>query len=130
MAGINGLTLGFRSGVNKRIHKHTVLVKDTTDTVSNLNWNDPKNPTIVQVEDREATNMIFAILPDLLFFLLVLGGVVWLHFRWSIDYQGQPSTCAQAGIAQVALRSFFPGRTGIRSMRLKISSALESLPSR
>ncbi|HLI35496.1 MAG TPA: hypothetical protein VKW70_10655 [Terriglobia bacterium] len=32
MAGINGLTVGFRSGVNQRIAKFTVLVKDTADT--------------------------------------------------------------------------------------------------
>ncbi len=52
--------------------------KENADTVSELGWNDPKNATVVKIENREAANVFFAILPDLLFFLLVLGGVVWL----------------------------------------------------
>ena len=35
MAGINGLTLGFRLGANVRVAKFSVLVKDTTDTTQN-----------------------------------------------------------------------------------------------
>lgn len=35
MAGINGLTLGFRIGANVRIPKFLALVKDTTDTTQN-----------------------------------------------------------------------------------------------
>ncbi len=52
--------------------------KETLDTVSQLGLNDPKNPTIVQVENREAVNLFFSALPDLLFFILVLSGIVWL----------------------------------------------------
>lgn len=52
--------------------------KEAQDTVSELGWNDPNNPTIVNIENREATNMLIAILPDILFFLLIIGGVVWL----------------------------------------------------
>jgi len=52
--------------------------KEMLDTVSQLGWNDPENPTVVQVENREAANMFFSVLPDLLFFLLVIGGVIWL----------------------------------------------------
>ncbi|MFA6039439.1 MAG: ATP-dependent zinc metalloprotease FtsH [Candidatus Peribacteraceae bacterium] len=52
--------------------------KENTDTVSQLGWNDPQNPTVVEVENRETANLFFAILPDLLFFLLVLSGVIWL----------------------------------------------------
>ncbi|MFH1444054.1 MAG: ATP-dependent zinc metalloprotease FtsH [Candidatus Peregrinibacteria bacterium] len=52
--------------------------KESTDSVSDLNWNDPKNPTIVEVENREATNILIAVLPDLLFFILIIGGVIWL----------------------------------------------------
>ncbi|MBI3331870.1 ATP-dependent zinc metalloprotease FtsH [Candidatus Peregrinibacteria bacterium] len=52
--------------------------KQTEDTVSELGWNDPRNETIVEVENREATNMLFALLPDILFFLLILSGVIWL----------------------------------------------------
>jgi len=52
--------------------------KEAGDTVSELGWNNPKNPTIVEIENREATNIFLAILPDLLFFLLIIGGVVWL----------------------------------------------------
>lgn len=52
--------------------------KETLDTVSALGWNDPKNPTIVEVENREAANLFLAILPDILFFLLIFVGVIWL----------------------------------------------------
>ncbi len=38
MAGINGLTLGFRAGDNKRVTKFTAMVKDTTDTTQNQNY--------------------------------------------------------------------------------------------
>jgi len=52
--------------------------KEAQDSVSELGWNDPENPTIVEIENREATNMLIAILPDLLFFLLIISGVIWL----------------------------------------------------
>jgi hypothetical protein len=38
MAGINGLTVAFRSGQNMRISKFLVLVKDTTDTTQNQQY--------------------------------------------------------------------------------------------
>jgi hypothetical protein len=38
MAGINGLTVAFRSGVNERIAKFSVLAKDTTDTAENQQY--------------------------------------------------------------------------------------------
>lgn len=38
MAGINGLTIAFRSGMNQRIAKYTVLTKDTTDTTQNQQY--------------------------------------------------------------------------------------------
>ncbi len=52
--------------------------KESRDTVSQLGWNDPNNRTVVEVENREAANMLMAILPDLLFLLLVVGGLIWL----------------------------------------------------
>ncbi len=52
--------------------------KEEGETVSQLGWNDPKNVTVVEVEDREATNMFYQILPDLIFFLLIITGVIWL----------------------------------------------------
>ncbi|TSC58665.1 MAG: cell division protease FtsH [Candidatus Peregrinibacteria bacterium Greene0416_19] len=52
--------------------------KETTDTLSQLGWNDPKNTTVVEVENREATNLFFAVLPDFLFFLFIIAGVIWL----------------------------------------------------
>ncbi|OGJ63689.1 hypothetical protein A3C37_02820 [Candidatus Peribacteria bacterium RIFCSPHIGHO2_02_FULL_53_20] len=52
--------------------------KEDGDSVAELGWNDPTNPTIVEIEDNETSNLFLAILPDLLFFLLVIGGVVWL----------------------------------------------------
>ncbi|TSC60731.1 MAG: cell division protease FtsH [Candidatus Peregrinibacteria bacterium Greene0416_62] len=52
--------------------------KEDGDSVAELGWNDPKNSTVVEVEDNETSNLFLAVLPDLLFFLLVIGGVVWL----------------------------------------------------
>ncbi len=52
--------------------------KEAGDTLSELNWNDPENPTVVQVENREAANLFWSALPDLLFFFLLLGGIFWL----------------------------------------------------
>jgi cell division protease FtsH len=52
--------------------------KEARDTVSLLGWNDPNNATIVEIEDREAANLLFAILPDLIFFLLIIAGIIWL----------------------------------------------------
>ncbi len=52
--------------------------KGGRDTVSTLGWNDPDNPTVVEVENTEAANMFMAILPDLLFFLLIIAGIIWL----------------------------------------------------
>lgn len=51
--------------------------KEATETISQLGWNDPENTTIVEVENREATNMFFAILPDLLLFMLIIGVGLW-----------------------------------------------------
>lgn len=38
MAGINGLSVGFRSEANVRIYKFSVLVKDTTDTTQSQQY--------------------------------------------------------------------------------------------
>ncbi|MDA0376530.1 MAG: ATP-dependent zinc metalloprotease FtsH [bacterium] len=52
--------------------------KESRDTVSQLGWNDPNNSTVVEVENREAQNMLVAVLPDLLFLLLVICGLIWV----------------------------------------------------
>ncbi len=52
--------------------------KEAGETVSDLAWNDPKNTTVVEIENREAANQFYQILPDLIFFLLIIVGVVWL----------------------------------------------------
>jgi cell division protease FtsH len=52
--------------------------KEPLDTVSQLGWNDPENPTVVTVQNTEAVNMFVAILPDLILLVLVVGGIVWL----------------------------------------------------
>ncbi len=48
------------------------------ESIADLGWNDPKNPTVVTIENRETKHLFYAILPDLLFFLLVIGGIFWL----------------------------------------------------
>ena len=52
--------------------------KEPLDTVSQLGWNDPDNKTVVTVQNTEAVNMFFAVLPDLILLVLVVGGIVWL----------------------------------------------------
>ncbi|KKW38612.1 MAG: ATP-dependent zinc metalloprotease FtsH [Candidatus Peribacteria bacterium GW2011_GWC2_54_8] len=52
--------------------------KEAGESVSQLGWNDPENPTVVEIENREAANLFLAILPDLLFFILIISGIVWL----------------------------------------------------
>jgi cell division protease FtsH len=52
--------------------------KEARDTVSQLGWNDPKNDTVVEVEDREAANLFLAMVPDLLLFLLIIAGLLWI----------------------------------------------------
>ncbi len=52
--------------------------KETLDTVSQLGWNDPKIATQVTVENREAANMLLTILPDIIFFIFIIAGIIWL----------------------------------------------------
>ena len=52
--------------------------KEPLDTVSQLGWNDATNKTVVTVQNTEAANMFFAVLPDLILLVLVVGGIVWL----------------------------------------------------
>ncbi|TSC78807.1 MAG: cell-division protein and general stress protein (class III heat-shock) [Candidatus Peregrinibacteria bacterium Gr01-1014_25] len=52
--------------------------KETLETVSNLGWNDAANPTVVEVENRETVNMLMSILPDIVLFALIIGGLLWL----------------------------------------------------
>ncbi|MDB4978952.1 MAG: ATP-dependent metalloprotease FtsH [Candidatus Peribacteria bacterium] len=54
--------------------------KEAGQTVSDLGLIDPKNPTIVQIENRETANLFYAILPDI-GFLLIVGLVVFWLFR-------------------------------------------------
>jgi cell division protease FtsH len=48
------------------------------ESIADLGWNDSDNDTVVSIENRESTHMFYAILPDLLFFLLIIGGIFWL----------------------------------------------------
>ena len=88
---ISEVTRGYQSGRFKQItiHDNKVYIetmtgaliqsyKESADTVSQLGWNDPSNDTIVQIENREAANMFMAALPDILFFLLIISGLIWL----------------------------------------------------
>jgi cell division protease FtsH len=52
--------------------------KEMLETVSQLGWNDPVNPTVVEVENRETANMLLSILPDILLFALIIGGLIWV----------------------------------------------------
>jgi cell division protease FtsH len=48
------------------------------ESIADLGWNDPDNDTVVTIEDRESMHLLVAILPDLLFFILIIGGIFWL----------------------------------------------------
>ncbi len=52
--------------------------KESSDSVSDLGWNDPKNSTIVKVDNQETRDLLLSALPDLIFFILVIGGIYWL----------------------------------------------------
>jgi cell division protease FtsH len=64
--------------VTKKDGSYLSSYKQGLDTVSQLGWNDPKNKTVVTVKNTEAANMFMAVLPDLLFFILIIGGLFWL----------------------------------------------------
>lgn len=64
--------------VTKTDGSYITSYKEGRDTVSQLGWNDPENETVVTVRNTEAANMFVAILPDILFFLLIVGGLMWL----------------------------------------------------
>ena len=64
--------------VTKNDGSYLSSYKQGLDTVSQLGWNDPKNKTVVTVKNTEAANMFMAVLPDLLFFILIIGGLFWL----------------------------------------------------
>ncbi|MCA9370797.1 MAG: ATP-dependent zinc metalloprotease FtsH [Candidatus Peregrinibacteria bacterium] len=88
---ISEITRGYNAGAFSkiRVRDNKVFVttitgavlqsyKEGMDTVSQLGWNDPNNTTIVEVENREAQNMLLSVLPDILFLILVIGGLIWL----------------------------------------------------
>lgn len=64
--------------ITKKDGGYLTSYKETLDTVSNLGWNDSGNETIVTVQNTEAANLFMAVLPDILFFLLIIGGLFWL----------------------------------------------------
>ncbi len=52
--------------------------KEQTETVSDLGWNDPENPTIVRVENLEISNFFKAHIGDVLIFILMIMGILWI----------------------------------------------------
>jgi cell division protease FtsH len=64
--------------VTKKDGSHLSSYKEALETVSKLGWNDPQNETVVTVKNTEAANLFMAVLPDILFFLLIIGGLFWL----------------------------------------------------
>ena len=64
--------------ITKKDGGYLTSYKEMLDTVSKLGWNDSNNETIVTVQNTEAANLFMAVLPDLLFFLLIIGGLFWL----------------------------------------------------
>lgn len=87
---ISAITRGYKDGQFTKItvRDNKVFAETATgmvlqsykagDTVSELGWNDPVNPTVVDIENTEAANMLMAVLPDLVFFILIIGGLIWL----------------------------------------------------
>jgi cell division protease FtsH len=52
--------------------------KEVGDSITTLGWNDPKNPTVVQVDNIEVKNFFKAHLGDLLFFVLLIALGMWV----------------------------------------------------
>lgn len=52
--------------------------KEASDSITTLGWNDPTNPTVVQVDNIEVKNFFKAHLGDLLFFVLLIGLGMWV----------------------------------------------------
>ncbi len=52
--------------------------KEVGDSIGTLGWNDPKNPTDVSVDNIELKNFFKAHLGDLIFFVLLIGGAMWV----------------------------------------------------
>ncbi len=52
--------------------------KETADSVSALGWNDPKNPTKVEVDNVELKNFFKAHIGDLLFFFMIIVAAMWV----------------------------------------------------
>ena len=52
--------------------------KEIGDSVTTLGWNDPKNPTIVRVDNIEIKNFFKAHLGDIIFFVLLIGLGMWV----------------------------------------------------
>lgn len=52
--------------------------KESAETVSDLGWNDPKNPTKVEVDNIEVKNFFKARIGDIIFFLLIIGLGMWV----------------------------------------------------
>jgi cell division protease FtsH len=52
--------------------------KELGDSIATLGWNDPKNPTVVQVDNIELKNFFKAHLGDIIFFVLLIGLGMWV----------------------------------------------------
>ncbi len=52
--------------------------KESSETVSNLGWNDPKNPTRVEVDNIEVKNFFKARIGDIIFFLIIIALGMWV----------------------------------------------------
>ncbi len=52
--------------------------KEAAVTASDLGWNDPKNPTVVKVDNIELNNFFKAHIGDVLFFILMIVGIMWV----------------------------------------------------
>jgi cell division protease FtsH len=52
--------------------------KEVADSIATLGWNDPKNPTVVQIDNIEIKNFFKAHLGDFLFFAMLIGLGIWV----------------------------------------------------
>ncbi|MFA5800064.1 MAG: ATP-dependent zinc metalloprotease FtsH [Candidatus Peribacteraceae bacterium] len=52
--------------------------KEVGDSIAALGWNDPKNPTVVQIDNIELKNFFKAHLGDLIFFVMLIALGMWV----------------------------------------------------
>ena len=68
------------SNVYAKYHSGSYIqsYKEVGDSIATLGWNDPKNPTIVRIDNIEVKNFFKAHLGDIIFFIALIALGMWV----------------------------------------------------